>query len=68
MYEVCIGQVRLWQLRKNYKYKLDLVEVQKVRRDRGGTEPEGEYKMYFGKGNENHEFYTGCFVQRELYR
>jgi hypothetical protein len=25
------------------KYKLDLVEVQEVRWDRGGTEPAGEY-------------------------
>jgi hypothetical protein len=28
MYEVCIGQVRSWQLRKNYQSKLHLVGVQ----------------------------------------
>jgi hypothetical protein len=28
------------------KYKLDLVEVQEVRWDRGGTEPAGEYTFF----------------------
>jgi hypothetical protein len=36
------------------KYKLDLVGVQAVRWDRGGTEPAGEYAFLYGKGNENH--------------
>jgi exonuclease III len=31
------------------KYKLDLVGVQEVRWDRGGTEPAGEYTFFYGK-------------------
>jgi hypothetical protein len=36
------------------KYKLDLVGVQEVRWDRGGTEPAEEYTFFYAKGNENH--------------
>jgi hypothetical protein len=32
------------------KYKLDLVEVQGVRWDRGVTEPAGKYTFFYGKG------------------
>jgi hypothetical protein len=34
--------------------KLDLVAVQEVRWDRGGTEPADKY-FFYGKWNENHE-------------
>jgi exonuclease III len=44
------------------KYKLDLVGVQEVRWDRGGTEPAGENTFFYGMGNENHELGTGFFV------
>jgi hypothetical protein len=40
------------------KYKLDLVGVQEVIWDGGGTEPAGEYTFFYGKGNENHELRT----------
>jgi hypothetical protein len=36
------------------RYKLDLVGVQEVRLEGGGTEPAGEYTFFYGKGNENH--------------
>jgi hypothetical protein len=46
------------------KYKLGLVAVQEVRWDGGGTEPAGEYTLFSGKGNENHELCTGTAVKR----
>ena len=35
--------------------------VQEVRWDREGTLRAGDYIFFFGKGNENHKFGTGCF-------
>jgi hypothetical protein len=48
------------------KYKLDLVGVDEVRWDRGGTEPAGEYTFFYGKGTDFHELGTG-FRYRFLY-
>jgi exonuclease III len=48
------------------KYKLDLVGVQEVRWDGGGTERAGEYTFFYGKGNENHEFGTVSFVHKRI--
>jgi hypothetical protein len=48
------------------KYKLNLVGVQEVRWDRGGTEPVGKYTYFYGKGNTNRELGTGFFVHKRI--
>jgi hypothetical protein len=68
----------MWNVRNRYRagslmtivkeisrYKLDLMGVQEIRWDRGGTEPAGEYTFFYGKGNENHELGTGFFFVRK---
>jgi hypothetical protein len=44
------------------------VGVQEVRWEGGGTEPAGEYKFFYRKGNENHELDTEFFCIRESYQ
>jgi hypothetical protein len=44
----------------------DLVGVQEVSEDRGGTEPAGKYTFLYGKGNENHELCTGFFIRKRI--
>jgi exonuclease III len=48
------------------KYTLDLVGVQELRWDGGGTERAGEYTFFYGKGIENHELGTGFFVHKRI--
>jgi hypothetical protein len=48
------------------KYELDLVRVQDVRWDRGGTELAGKYIFFYGMGNEYHELGTGFFVHKRI--
>jgi hypothetical protein len=47
------------------KYKLDLVGLQEVGWDTGGTKPVGEYTFFYRKGNENHELGTVFFCVSE---
>jgi hypothetical protein len=71
----------LWNLRSLYsagslmtvsrelaRYKLDLVGVQEVLWEGGGTKPVEKYTFCHGKGNENHEFGTGLLCIRESYQ
>jgi exonuclease III len=46
------------------RYKLDLVGVQEVRWDKGGTVRAADY--FYGKGNENHQLETGFFVHKRI--
>jgi hypothetical protein len=50
--------------RELVRNKLDLVSVQEVRWDKGGTARAGDCIFLYGKGNEN-QFRTGVLYTRE---
>jgi hypothetical protein len=50
------------------RHKLDLAGVQEVKWEGSGTEPAGEYKLFYGKGNENHELGIGLLYIRESHQ
>jgi exonuclease III len=45
--------------RESGKYKLDLVGVQEVRWEEGGTKRAEDYTFFYGRGNEDHQTNTG---------
>jgi len=48
------------------RYKLNVVGVQGVRWEKGGTVGSRDYNFFYGKGNENHqlrrEFFVHCRI------
>jgi hypothetical protein len=50
------------------KYNLDLVGVQEIRWNRGGTKPAGEYIFFYEKGNENYELGTFFYIKVSYYQ
>jgi exonuclease III len=52
--------------KRNSKYKLDLLAVQEVRWEEGGTEPAGTYTFFYGNRNENHDLGAGNFVHKGI--
>jgi exonuclease III len=48
------------------KYRLDLVGVQEVRWEKGGTERAEDYTFFYGQMNGNHKLGTGFFVQKRI--
>jgi hypothetical protein len=48
------------------KYKLDLVGVQEVRWEKGGTERAEDYTFFYGYGNRYHQLGTVFFVHKRI--
>jgi hypothetical protein len=65
-----LGDYRIGSLktaaRELGKCKLDLVGVQEVRWEKGGTEQAEDYKFFYGQGNGDHHLGTGFFVHKRI--
>ena len=48
------------------RYELDLVGMQEVRWDKGGTVRAGDYNFFYGKGNESHQLGTRFLVHQRI--
>ena len=53
-------------MRELARCKLDLVGVEEVRWDKGGTVRAGDYNFFYRKGNKNHQLGTGFFVLHRI--
>jgi exonuclease III len=52
-------------LREFRNYKLDLVDVQEVRWEKGGTEQPEDYTFLYEQGNGDHQLGIGFFVHKK---
>jgi len=50
------------------RYELDLVDIQEVGWDKGGTVKAGDYIFFYGKGNEYHQLGTIFLYTTEYYQ
>jgi hypothetical protein len=67
MLGACIGQVHLRAAaRELARCGLDLVGVQEVRWDTGGTVSAEDYNFFYERGNENHQLGTAYFVHHRI--
>jgi hypothetical protein len=48
------------------KCNLDLVAVEEVRWDGGGSQPADDYTFWYGNGYANHDLGTGFFVHKGI--
>jgi hypothetical protein len=60
-----IGSLKT-EARELGNYKLDLVGVQEVRWQKGGTERAEDYTFFYGQGSGDHQLGTGFFVHKRI--